>query len=86
MPKIFGVAALRHFYKWSIFDVWQTKRQTIGNNRACDSYLLKSAEYLNFRHFRHFEILGISSYYKNTFKKYILSQYNLLPAIAKSRF
>jgi len=37
--------------------------------------LLKSTEYLNFRHFRHFAILGISASSIILILKYILPQY-----------
>jgi len=43
-----------------IFSMKNNKSASGYNYRPCFFLLIKSIEYLNFRHFRHFSILGIS--------------------------
>jgi hypothetical protein len=44
----------------AIFSMKNQKSVSECNSIACFFLLIKSIEYLNFRHFRHFAILGIS--------------------------
>jgi len=60
MPKI--VASLRSVF---IINAWYFQHENQKslneyNRIPCYFLLIKSIEYLNFRHFRHFVILGIS--------------------------
>jgi len=58
-----------------IEDLWMSLRSVISKMERTPLYLLKSTEYLSFRHFRHFAILGISASSFILTLKYILPQY-----------
>jgi len=55
--------------------LWMSLRSVIIKMERTPLYLLKSTEFLNFRHFRHFAILGISASSFILTLKLILSQY-----------
>ncbi len=60
MPKIMGSLRSVFIKKSDIFSMKNEKSASGYNYIPCFFLLIKSIEYLNFRHFRHFAILGIS--------------------------